>query len=125
MVSDRGLLAALLHLVSVTFALNLALAPLVPAFVPFVPVSRGVWVGLAPLLSLVVAVALRRYPAIDVDGVWHFGLLVFALAVGLHAVLFRQVPGGAGPLAALATWLLAVGAVGARFRERIGTAMTA
>ena len=126
MVSDRRLATGTLRLVSVTFALSLALAPLLPVFAPFLPASQAVRVGLSPLLSLVAAlVLLRRFPAIDVDGVWHFSLLTFALAVGLHLALFQRVSGDAGPLAALLTWLVAVGAVTVRFRERVRRAMAA
>lgn len=109
------------RVVSVTFALDLALVTLVG------PIAEAVGVSF-PLASVVTLVAsvvpacavLSHNPDLYVDGAWHFGFLVFLLTIALHYLVGTGLTDAAASLFEIVgIWLVAVGAVVVVFRETV------
>jgi hypothetical protein len=109
------------RVVSTGFALDLALVTLVGPLAEAVGVSTSQSLLVALVVSFVAAFALLSHnPDLYVDGVWHFGFLVFLLTIGVHALLGTGLTDAAASLLEIVgIWLLVAGAVLLVFRETV------
>ncbi|WP_458206031.1 hypothetical protein [Haladaptatus sp. NG-SE-30] len=115
------------HVISVTVALQLALVTLLGPLADVLGATNPTWfVGYIGLPGAIAYVLLLQNPALSVDGVWHFGFLVFLLSVGIHLLLGTGLTAGrATSLEIVAVWLFTVCAVAAVFRKTGGEQLRA
>ncbi|WP_049971572.1 hypothetical protein [Haladaptatus cibarius] len=109
------------RLVSVTLALNLALITLVGPLADAFGVTGLRWSVVAIAVSLALGFALLSYNSeLYVDGVWHFGFLVFLLSIGVHTIVGTGLTSGDATATEITVvWLFAVGAVLVAFKETV------
>ncbi|GAA0246771.1 hypothetical protein ACFFQF_05685 [Haladaptatus pallidirubidus] len=109
------------RLVSVTLALNLAFVTLVGPLADALDVTGWQWSVGAVGVSLALGFAFLSYNAeLYVDGVWHFGFLVFLLSIGVHVITGTGLTAGDAAAAEVVfVWLFAVGAVVVAFKNTV------
>ncbi|EFW91811.1 hypothetical protein ZOD2009_10050 [Haladaptatus paucihalophilus DX253] len=109
------------RVVSVTFALILALTTLVGPLADALDVRGNSGIFGVFGVALLLAYALLSYnPDLYVDGVWHFAFLVFLLSIGIHYLLGTGLTSGnATPAQIVLVWLFAAGAVAVAFRRTV------